>query len=88
MQLDRSFGKTGTVSVPAFFVQNYSFVRKSGREKIYYLSYGKNAVYNQHYGFCLETQQFPDSMNNEGFPRGVLHPNEIYSAKTVYKFGW
>jgi len=49
---------------------------------------GKNAVYNQHYGFCLETQQFPDSMNNEGFPRGVLHPNEIYSAKTVYKFGW
>ena len=32
--------------MPAFFAQNCSLVRKNRIEKIYYLSYGKNAVYN------------------------------------------
>lgn len=48
---------------------------------------GKNgAVYNKHYGFCLETQLFPDSPNNPQFPTSVLRAGEVYRYKTVYKF--
>lgn len=48
---------------------------------------GKNSlVYNQHYGFCLEAQHFPDSPNQPLFPNTVLRPGEEYSQLTVYKF--
>ncbi len=43
-------------------------------------------VYNRHYGFCLETQHFPDSPNKPDFPSTVLNPGEKYTQKTVYKF--
>jgi aldose 1-epimerase len=38
------------------------------------------------YGFCLETQHFPDSPNKSEFPSTVLKPGEKYAATTVYKF--
>jgi len=38
-------------------------------------------------GFCLETQGFPNAPNEPGFPSVVLHPDEEYQKKTVYKFG-
>lgn len=48
---------------------------------------GKNGiVYNQHYGFCLETQHFPDSPNQENFPSTILKPGETYGYTTIYKF--
>ncbi|MFA0964407.1 aldose epimerase family protein [Roseivirga sp. BDSF3-8] len=38
-------------------------------------------------GFCLETQHFPDSPNQPGFPSVVLEPGETYRTKTKYTFG-
>jgi aldose 1-epimerase len=42
--------------------------------------------YYQRYGFCLETQHFPDSPNQPGFPNTILRPGETYQYRTVYKF--
>jgi aldose 1-epimerase len=36
--------------------------------------------------FCLETQHFPDSPNQPGFPSTVLKPGEIYHSLTLYRF--
>jgi aldose 1-epimerase len=43
-------------------------------------------VYEKHYGFCLETQHFPDSPNKPDFPSVVLEPGQKYTTVTVYKF--
>ena len=37
--------------------------------------------------FCLETQLWPDAVNNPDFPSAELNPGEVYSHKTVYRFG-
>jgi len=43
-------------------------------------------VYGKHWGFCLETQHFPDSPNRPEFPSTVLRPGETYRTMTVFKF--
>ena len=43
-------------------------------------------LYHRHYGFCLETQHFPDSPNKPNFPSVVLRPGKTYSTETVFKF--
>lgn len=43
-------------------------------------------AYNKRFGFCLETQHFPDSPNQTNFPSTLLQPNEDYKSTTVYKF--
>ena len=49
---------------------------------------GKGGVhYQQHSGFCLEAQHFPDSINQPKFPSVVLKPGDTYKQTTVYKFG-
>lgn len=49
---------------------------------------GKSGVkYERRFGFCLETQHFPDSPNQSAFPTTVLKPGETYKTTTVYKFG-
>jgi len=49
---------------------------------------GRDGVkYIKHYGFCLETQFFPDSPNNIGFSDCRLKKGDIYSYKTTYRFG-
>ncbi|MFP4499797.1 MAG: aldose epimerase family protein [Candidatus Hydrogenedentota bacterium] len=48
---------------------------------------GKGGVkYEHRYGFCMETQHFPDSPNQPDFPSTVLRPGERYTSTTVYKF--
>jgi aldose 1-epimerase len=42
--------------------------------------------YVKHGGFCLETQHFPDAVNQPKFPSVVLRPGETYTSTTVYKF--
>jgi aldose 1-epimerase len=37
--------------------------------------------------FCLETQHFPDSPNQTGFPSTVLKPGESYRSYTLHRFG-
>ncbi|HYG34891.1 MAG TPA: aldose epimerase family protein, partial [Clostridia bacterium] len=44
-------------------------------------------VYKQHTGFCLETQHFPDALNQPQFPSILLNPGQTYRQTTVYKFG-
>jgi aldose 1-epimerase len=61
-----------------FYCGNFldgTLIGKSGRK---YLHRG---------GFCLETQHFPDSPNQPGFPSIILHPGETYRTTTVYRFG-
>lgn len=43
-------------------------------------------VYNKNFGFCLETQHFPDSPNKPDFPSVVLKPGDKYTTVTVHKF--
>lgn len=43
-------------------------------------------VYKHRYGFCLETQHFPDSPNQPDFPSTTLRPGETYKTTTVHKF--
>ena len=43
--------------------------------------------YGRHAGFCLETQHFPDSPNQPGFPTTVLRPGETFRSVTEYGFG-
>ncbi len=43
-------------------------------------------VYQQRYGFCLETQHYPDSPNKRSFPTTVLRKGARYHTTTTYKF--
>jgi len=43
-------------------------------------------IYHHRYGFCLETQHFPDSPNQPKFPSVTLKPGEKYRHKTVFLF--
>jgi len=43
-------------------------------------------VYRRRYGFCLETQHFPDSPNQPSFPSTTLRPGREYRSKTVLAF--
>jgi aldose 1-epimerase len=43
-------------------------------------------VYNLRYGFCLETQHFPDSPNHPSFPPTLLKPGQEYKSTTVFRF--
>lgn len=42
--------------------------------------------YEKFAGFCLETQHFPDSVNQPRFPSTILRPGEIYRHTCIYKF--
>ena len=43
-------------------------------------------VYKRRYGFCLETQHYPDSPNQSSFPSTILRPGETYQSQTIYRF--
>jgi aldose 1-epimerase len=47
---------------------------------------GLGGVYRKHYGFCLETQHFPDAVNRPDFPSIVLNPGQTYRQVTIYRF--
>lgn len=42
--------------------------------------------HDQHSGFCLETQHYPDSPNKPEFPTTRLDPGETFSETTVHRF--
>lgn len=49
-------------------------------------AFGKNnAPYGFREGFCLETQHFPDSPNQENFPNTILKQGEEFKSTTIYK---
>jgi aldose 1-epimerase len=43
-------------------------------------------AYPQYGAFCLETQHFPDSINQPNFPNTVLRPGVTYRSTTVWRF--
>ena len=48
---------------------------------------GKHGVaYQKRYGFCLETQHYPDSPNQPHFPSTILRPGQVYRTRTTFKF--
>jgi aldose 1-epimerase len=80
--VERSTGRTMEVATTEpglqFYTGNFldgSITGKQGR------------VYRRRYGFCLETQHFPDSPNKPHFPSTVLRPGDAYRSRTVFTFG-
>lgn len=47
---------------------------------------GKQQQYQQHAGFCMETQHFPDAPNQPSFPNTIVQPGETYRSLTHYRF--
>jgi aldose 1-epimerase len=43
--------------------------------------------YKKHAGFCLETQHFPDSVNQPSYPSTILRPGERFCSTTVIRCG-
>ena len=46
----------------------------------------KGTTYNKRGALCLETQYFPNSINNKNFPSSILKANQNYEHSTIYKF--
>ena len=42
--------------------------------------------YNHRFGFCLETQHYPDAPNKPSFPSTLLRPGETMRETTVHRF--
>ena len=42
--------------------------------------------YKNREGVCLETQFYPNSINQEGFPKPVFGPDKAYDTTTIYQF--
>jgi aldose 1-epimerase len=47
---------------------------------------GNGGAYYRYHGFCLETQHFPDSINQPTFPSVILKKSDTYSHQTVFDF--
>lgn len=60
-----------------FYCGNFLDGRLSGKAGSAYVHRG---------GFCLETQHFPDSPNQPGFPSTILRPGNEYDTTTVFEF--
>ena len=45
-----------------------------------------NGMYQRRTGFCLETQHYPDSPNQNHFPSVVLLPGDAYASNTMFRF--
>lgn len=46
----------------------------------------EGAVYGKHSSLCLETQIYPDAVNQPNFPKVILQPGEKYENRTSFKF--
>lgn len=46
----------------------------------------KGYIYPKHGGFCLETQYFPNSANEDKFVRPLVEANMPYKTTTIYAF--
>lgn len=48
---------------------------------------GKNGVeYRKHQSICLESQTFPNSVNEESFPSPFIRPGEVYRHRMDVRF--
>jgi aldose 1-epimerase len=80
--VERTTGRTLEVATTEPGVQFYSGNFLDGT-----ITGKQGRVYRQRYGFCLETQHFPDSPNEPAFPSTVVGPGQEYRSRTVFRFG-
>lgn len=59
-----------------FYAGNF-ITKQAGKE---------GAMYDARHGFCLETQYFPNAINEKNFKSPVLNPGEVYHSETKYCF--
>ena len=80
--VERTTGRTVEVLTTEPGIQFYSgnFLDGSIRGK-------GGRVYPYRSGLALETQHYPDSPNQPGFPSTILRPGETYRSQTVFAFG-
>lgn len=77
---DSSTGRMLTVFTDQPGVQVYTGNFLKGQK-------GKDGkTYKQRSAVCLETQNFPDAINQPGFPSPVLRPGETYRHTCIYAF--
>ena len=46
----------------------------------------RGSTYENHSGFCLETELYPDSPNKPKYPSARLMPGQVWAHETVYRF--
>ncbi len=46
----------------------------------------RTLAFQIHAGLCLETEHYPDSVNEPGFPTTILRPGETFRSTTIYRF--
>ncbi|XP_065879127.1 uncharacterized protein [Euphorbia lathyris] len=45
-------------------------------------------IYQPAAGLCLNTQHFPDFVNQPTFPQSIIHPGETYRHHVIFKFSY
>ncbi len=50
------------------------------------LTGSSHTLYRQGDGYTFETQHFPDSPNQPGFPSTMLNPGQVFHSTTVFRF--
>jgi len=63
--------------MPGVQLYTANHLNMGGRDRVHF---------GKHYGVCLETQFFPDSPNQPGFPSCVLRHGQVYEHQTTYAF--
>jgi galactose mutarotase-like enzyme len=46
----------------------------------------KGHLHHRHEGFCLETQYYPNAINEPNFVRPITEAGEVYETVTIYGF--
>ena len=44
------------------------------------------ATYGKRCGFCLESQFYPDAVNQPNFPSPIVEAGKVFTTKTIYRF--
>ncbi len=50
------------------------------------LPFKSDTNYTNYPAICFETQKYPDALNHNHFPNTIVHSNEVYINKSVFKF--
>ncbi len=77
---DRESGRQLRIATTEIGIQFYSGNFLKGQKG----KGGKEYAYRS--ALCLETQHFPDSVNQDSFPSTILQPGEEYTSTTTYTF--
>lgn len=46
----------------------------------------KGTLFHKYSGLCLETEFFPNSINEDNFPSPILYPGKVYQHIAIYRF--